>query len=37
MGCTVRALPPPGEPRPHRSARSVDPDAFFSIWFGALA
>lgn len=36
-GWTVRAWPPPGEPRPHRLARTVDPDAFFRVWFGALA
>ncbi len=37
LGWTVRTAPPQGVPAPHRLARSVNPDAFFNIWFDALA
>ena len=37
LGWTVPCPVPNGEPAPHRLARSVDSDAFFRHWFGALS
>ena len=37
LGWTVPCDAPEGAPPPHRLAHSVDADAFFRIWFGALS
>ena len=37
LGWTVPCPAPKGEKAPHSIARTVDPEAFFRIWFGALA
>lgn len=37
FGWTIPGPAPEGAPAPHRLARTVDSDAFFRIWFGALS
>lgn len=36
LGWTIPGPAPEGSPAPHRLAETVDADAFFRIWFGAL-